>query len=195
MGGVSSTNGQSTTNTSGSSAPATFGGPTGLLGSIITPIVQQTLAAQQSSNQSPNITTPSTTQPTTYTPRYDNFGGTNPSSSGLAELFSGLINSGAFQKAVTNPYVPQGVNNPINVPYGLQQQSMFNIGNVNPYGGTYGQSWNPYGNYYQDYNRWSRPDGDGAPTTNTNIAPPPGTTGPDALTQLNFMSRNNNPNV
>ena len=192
MGGVSSTNNQTT---SGSSAPTTFGGPTGLLGSIITPIVQQAVANQQPSNQSPNITTPSSSQPTTYTPQYDNFGGTSHSSSGLAEIFSSLFNSGALQRAVTNPYMPQGVNNPINVPYGLQQQSMFNIGNINPYGGTYGQGWNPYGNYYQGYNRWSQPDGNNAPTTNSNIAPPPNTTGPDALTQLNFMARNNNPYV
>lgn len=161
--------------------------PGGFLGQIITPVVQQVLAEQQPTSQSPNITTPTTTQPTTYTPQYDSVGGTNQSSSGLAQLFSSFVNSGALQRAVTNPYMPQGVNNPINVPYGLQQQSMFNIGNVNPYGGNYGQSWNPYGNYYQDYNKYSQPDGNNAP----NIAPPPGTTGPDALTQLNWMSRNN----
>lgn len=188
--------GQTSTQSSfGPSAPnpGTVGGPTGFLGSIISPVVKQVLAEQQpqSSAQNPNITAPTNPQPQTYTPRYDNFGGTNPSSSGLAELFSSLINSGAFQKAVTNPYVPQGVNNPINVPYGLQQQSMFNIGNVNPYGGTYGQGWNPYGNYYQSYNRYSQPDGNNAPS----VAPPPGTTGPDALSQLNFMSRNNSQQI
>jgi len=140
------------------------------------------------SAQNPNITEPTTAQPQTYTPKYDSFGGTNPSSSGLAQLFSNIINSGAFQKAVTNPYTPQGTNTPINVPYGLQQQSMFNMGDVNPYGGRTGQGWNPYGNYYQGYNTPGQPNGNNA----SSIAPPPNTTGPDALSQLNFMSQSNN---
>ena len=53
--------------------------------------------------------------------------------------------------------------------------------NVNPYGGSYGQNWNPYGNNYTGWNQtWNQPQ-------NSNVAPPPNTTGPDALRQLNSM--------
>jgi len=170
------------------------GNQNSFFGQILSPMIKQAIDGQQpqSSAQNPNITAPATTEPQTYTPKYDNFGGTNPSSSGLAQLFSNLINSGAFQKAVTNPYTPQGTNTPINVPYGLQQQSMFSIGDVNPYGGRSGQGWNPYGNYYQGYNTPGQPNGNNTSTTNNNVAPPPNTTGPDALSQLNFMSSKNN---
>jgi hypothetical protein len=197
MGGsVAAPSGGQTTATANSSTVGQ-GGPNSFFGQMFAPMIQQAISNQQpqSSAQNPNITAPATTEPQTYTPKYDSFGGTNPSSSGLAQLFSNLINSGAFQKAVTNPYTPQGTNTPINVPYGLQQQSMFSIGDVNPYGGRTGQGWNPYGNYYQGYNTPGQPNGNNAPTTNNNVAPPPNTTGPDALSQLNFMSKSNNQQI
>ena len=195
MGGsTASPIGGQTTNTSN---PGTIGGPTGMspFGQFLGQLVQQTTNQQPTSAQNPNITAPTTAEPQTYTPKYDSFGGTNPSSSGLAQLFSNIINSGAFQKAVTNPYTPQGTNTPINVPYGLQQQSMFSIGDVNPYGGRTSQGWNPYGNYYQGYNTPGQPNGNNTSTTNNNVAPPPNTTGPDALSQLNFMSKSNNQQI
>jgi len=126
-------------------------------------------------------------------------GPTNPPStqpyqanySGISGIIQNLVNSGAFQNYQTNPYAPQGSNNPVNVPYGLQQQSMFGMNNVNPYGGSYSQ-WSPYGNTYGGFNQYGNGFGGWNPNNTTagqtsNVAPPPNTTGPTALAQLNNM--------
>lgn len=133
-------------------------------------------------NMSGPTGTPPPNQP--YTPNYGTSSGPSSnlsSSSGIAGIIQNLVNSGAFQSYQTNPYAPPTSYNPVNVPYGLQQESMFHMRNINPYGGNYGQNWNPYGNNYTGWNQtWDQP-------RNTNVAPPPNTTGPDALAQLNMM--------
>lgn len=113
------------------------------------------------------------------------------SDSGIAAILGGLYNSGVFNQQNTNPYAPQGtVGSFGGIPYGQQQESMFSRHGLSaqPYGGYQGQSWNPYGNYYTA----SNPMGN---TTNNNIAPPPRTTGPDALQQLSFMMNRNNTQI
>ena len=130
-----------------------------------------------------NMTGPTTTPPPSspYQPNYGTIGANTGTASGIAGIITNLVNSGAFQNYQTNPYAPQGSNNPVNIPYGNQQQPMFNMNQVNPYGGRYMQNWNPYGNNYQGFNStWNQPQG-------SNVAPPPNTTGPDALSQLNNM--------
>lgn len=108
------------------------------------------------------------------------------SDSGIAAILAGLYNSGVFNQQQLNPYAPNGtVGSWTGIPYGQQQESMFSRPR-NPYGGQYGQNWNPYGQYYTASNTSS-----GGGNTNNNIAPPPNTTGPDALSQLNFMMQNN----
>ena len=139
-----------------------------------------------------NITNPTTATPNVYQPNYGTLGANTGSSSGLAGIITNLVNSGAFQNYQTNPYAPQGSNNPVNVPYGNQQQPMFNMGQVNPYGGSFGQ-WSPYGNAYGGFNQYGNGFGGWNPNNTTagqtsNVAPPPNTTGPDALSQLNMMS-------
>jgi hypothetical protein len=113
-----------------------------------------------------------------------NDGGNN--GTGIASIIAGLMNSGAFNQSPSNPYAPQGTLVPQSIPYGQQQESMFNREDFGGYGGQQGQSWNPYGNYYTVGNT----SAGGGNTTNT-IAPPPRTTGPDALQQLSYMMRNN----
>lgn len=113
------------------------------------------------------------------------------SDSGIAAILGGLYSSGVFNQQNTNPYAPQGtVGSFSGIPYGQQQESMFSRQGLayQPYGGYQGQSWNPYGNYYMA----SNPMGN---TTNNNIAPPPRTTGPDALQQLSFMMNRNNTQI
>ena len=113
------------------------------------------------------------------------------SDSGIAAILGGLYSSGVFNQQNTNPYAPQGtVGSFSGIPYGQQQESMFSRQGLayRPYGGFQGQSWNPYGNYYTA----SNPMGN---TTNNNIAPPPRTTGPDALQQLSFMMNRNNTQI
>ena len=113
------------------------------------------------------------------------------SDSGIAAILGGLYSSGVFNQQNTNPYAPQGtVGSFGGIPYGQQQESMFSRHGLSaqPYGGYQGQSWNPYGNYYTA----SNPMGN---TTNNNIAPPPRTTGPDALQQLSFMMNRNNTQI
>jgi hypothetical protein len=133
-----------------------------------------------------NMSGPTMTPPPNppYAPNYGTSGtsaANTTSSSGIAGIIQNLVNSGAFQSYQTNPYAPPTSYNPVNVPYGLQQESMFHMNQVNPYGGSYGQRWNPYGNNYQGFNStWNQPQG-------SNVAPPPNTTGPDALAQLNNM--------
>ena len=111
------------------------------------------------------------------------------SDSGIASILAGLYSSGVFNQQTTNPYAPQGTTGSFTgIPYGQQQESMFSHQglNGNPYGGSQGQQWNPYGNYYTSSNT-SAVGGN----TNNNVAPPPRTTGPDALQQLSFMMQNN----
>ena len=141
-----------------------------------------------------NMTGPTTTPPpnSPYQPNYGTLGANTGTSSGIAGILSQLVNSGAFQNYQTNPYAPQGSNNPVNVPYGNQQQPMFNMGQVNPYGGSFGQ-WSPYGNTYGGFNQYGNGFGGWNPNNTTagqtsNVAPAPNTTGPDALSQLNMMS-------
>lgn len=113
------------------------------------------------------------------------------SDSGLASILAGLYSSGVFNQQNTNPYAPQGtVGSFSGIPYGQQQESMFSRQGLayNPYGGYQGQSWNPYGNYYTSSNT-------SAGSTNSNIVPPPRTTGPDALQQLSFMMSGNNTQI
>ena len=112
------------------------------------------------------------------------------SDSGIASILAGLYSSGVLNQQTTNPYAPQGTTGSFNaIPYGQQQESMFSRPNVNPYGGSQGQQWNPYGNYYTSSNTSA------GGNTNNNIAPPPRTTGPDALQQLSFMMQNNNTQI
>jgi len=109
------------------------------------------------------------------------------SDSGIAAILAGLYSSGVFNQQNTNPYAPQGtVGSFSGIPYGQQQESMFSRQGLSmtPYGGYQGQSWNPYGNYYTSSN-----------TSNNNTAPPPRTTGPDALQQLSFMMNRNNTQI
>ncbi len=110
------------------------------------------------------------------------------SDSGIASILAGLYSSGVFNQQTTNPYAPQGTTGSFTgIPYGQQQESMFSRQglNGNPYGGSQGQQWNPYGNYYTSGNTST------GGNTNNNIAPPPRTTGPDALQQLSFIMQNN----
>ena len=154
------------------------------------PVVQQVT----SDYNGPNINMTGPTNPPTSNPYQTNYGtlGANTgTSSGIAGILSQLVNSGAFQNYQTNPYAPQGSNNPVNVPYGNQQQPMFNMGQVNPYGGSFGQ-WSPYGNTYGGFNQYGNGFGGWNPNNTTagqtsNVAPPPNTTGPTALAQLNNM--------
>jgi len=130
-----------------------------------------------------------TAQPTSSNVSGEAFNSGVNSDSGIASILAGLYNSGVFNQQNTNPYAPQGtVGSFTGIPYGQQQESMFSRQGLNshPYGGHQGQSWNPYGNYYTPSNFMGN-------TTNSNVAPPPRTTGPDALQQLSFMmNRNNN---
>ena len=133
----------------------------------------------------------STAEPRVYNPSYpqatgEAFNNGVNSDSGIASILAGLYSSGVFNQQTTNPYAPQGtVGSFNNIPYGQQQESMFSRQGLggNPYGGYQGQGWNPYGNYYAPSN------------TNNNVAPPPRTTGPDALQQLSFMMNRNNTQI
>lgn len=138
----------------------------------------------QQSTSSPQVYNSSYSQPTGEA--FNN--GVN-SDSGLASILAGLYTSGVFNQQTTNPYAPQGTTGSFTgIPYGQQQESMFSRQglNGNPYGGSQGQQWNPYGNYYTSSNTSA-----GGGNTNNNVAPPPRTTGPDALQQLSFMMQNN----
>ena len=171
------------------------GGKGGLMANLVRQVTTQ--------NPQPNNFTYSPPQPNTYDvdyakytaqPTNSNIGGEAfnsgvNSDSGIAAILGGLYSSGVFNQQNTNPYAPQGtVGSFGGIPYGQQQESMFSRQGLTyrPYGGYQGQSWNPYGNYYMANNTMGN-------TTNNNIAPPPRTTGPDALQQLSFMmNRNNN---
>lgn len=111
------------------------------------------------------------------------------SDSGIAAILAGLYSSGVFNQQTLNPYAPQGtVGSFTGIPYGQQQESMFarkDLNGMNPYGGYQGQSWNPYGNYYTAGNT----------STTNGVAPPPRTTGPDALQQLSFMMNQGNTQI
>ena len=171
------------------------GGKGGLMGNVIQQI------AAQNPQQQPNNFTYTQPQPNPYSTDYarynsqptrsnisgEAFGSGVNSDSGIASILAGLYSSGVLNQQTTNPYAPQGTTGSFNaIPYGQQQESMFSRPNVNPYGGSQGQQWNPYGNYYTSSNT-SAVGGN----TNNNIAPPPRTTGPDALQQLSFMMQNN----
>jgi len=186
----------------GSSAPVTstanINQGTNLLAGTIGLPLSQILSNNQSPNlnatspSSINITNPTTATPNVYQPNYGTLGANTGTSSGIAGILSQLVNSGAFQNYQTNPYAPQGSNNPVNIPYGNQQQPMFNMNQVNPYGGSYSQ-WSPYGNTYGGFNQYGNGFGGWNPNNTTagqtsNVAPAPNTTGPDALSQLNMMS-------
>lgn len=171
----------------------------GLLGNVI-----QQVAAQ---NPQPNNFTYNAPQPNQYNVDYAKYtssqfpsnrpanvggeafnNGVN-SDSGIASILAGLYSSGVFNQQNTNPYAPQGtVGSFSGIPYGQQQESMFSHQGLNgsPYGGYQGQSWNPYGNYYTSSN---------TSASGSNIAPPPRTTGPDALQQLSFMMNRNNTQI
>ena len=145
---------------------------------------------------------PQSTSPSVYQQTYNNdyptpsgeaFNSGIGSNSGIASIIAGLMGSGVFNQQAGNPYAPPETIPPSGVPYGQQQESMFSrkdlspfARNYHPYGGYQGQSWNPYGQYYSASNT-SATDGN---TTN-NVAPPPGTTGPDALQQLSYLMQNN----
>jgi len=163
--------------------------------------VQQVVNPQQSDNFNYNPVQPNqySTDYARYTSQFPNqqngnisgdaFNDGGNNGTGIASIIAGLMNSGAFNQSPANPYAPQGTLVPQSIPYGQQQESMFNRQDVGPfggYGGSQNQSWNPYGNYYTAGNT-SATDGN---TTN-NVAPPPRTTGPDALQQLSYMMRNN----
>jgi len=172
------------------------GGKGGFMGNIVQQAINQN--PQQSNNFSYNPA-----QPNSYSTDYANYNsqptrsniggeafnnGVN-SDSGIASILAGLYSSGVFNQQNINPYAPQGsVGSFTGIPYGQQQESMFSRQglNNNPYGGSQGQQWNPYGNYYTSSNT-STSGGN----TNNNVAPPPRTTGPDALQQLSFMMQNN----
>jgi hypothetical protein len=135
----------------------------------------------EQSTATPNVYNTSYPQPTGEA--FNN--GVN-SDSGIASILAGLYSSGVFNQQTTNPYAPQGTTGSFTgIPYGQQQESMFSHPNTSPYGGSQGQGWNPYGNYYTASNTSA---GGG---TNSNGVPPPRTTGPDALQQLSFMMQNN----
>lgn len=143
---------------------------------------------------------PQTSEPNVYQPSYNTYqkppvsgeafnNGVN-SDSGIAAILAGLYSSGVFNQQNLNPYAPQGsVGSFTGIPYGQQQESMFARkdlnGMNNPYGGYQGQSWNPYGNYYTAGNT----------STTNGVAPPPRTTGPDALQQLSFMMNQGNTQI
>jgi hypothetical protein len=135
-----------------------------------------------------------TSQPTSSNMSGEAFNNGVNSDSGIASILAGLYNSGVFNQQITNPYAPQGtVGSFSGIPYGQQQESMFSrqgLAGRNPYGGYQGQSWNPYGNYYTASNTSM-----GGGNTNNNIAPPPGSTGPDALQQLSFMMNRNSTQI
>ena len=144
---------------------------------------------------------PQSTSPNVYQQSYSNvpqpqitgdaFNNGVNSDSGIAAILAGLYNSGVFNQQNLNPYAPQGsVGSFTGIPYGQQQESMFarkdlNGFSHNPYGGYQGQSWNPYGNYYTAGNT----------STTNGVAPPPRTTGPDALQQLSFMMNQGNTQI
>ena len=113
------------------------------------------------------------------------------SNSGIAAVLAGLYNSGVFDQQQLNPYAPNGtVGSWTGIPYGQQQESMFNkpnTGGMTAYGGYQGQSWNPYSNYYMP----------GANTSQNNNPPPsPNTYRPDAWQELSsIMATNPNQNT
>lgn len=177
------------------------GGKGGLMGSVVQRAINN--------NPQPNNFTFNQPQPNQYNvdyarytssqfPSSTNVGGEAfnsgvNSDSGIASILAGLYSSGIFNQQNTNPYAPQGtVGSFTGIPYGQQQESMFSRQGLaaRPYGGYQGQSWNPYGNYYTSSNT-SMSGGN----TNNNIAPPPGTTGPDAIQQLSFMMNRNNTQI
>jgi hypothetical protein len=172
-----------TTNNSGSSG--------NLLTSILGGMVGQTDRNYLGNSLNTNNFQQSTSSPQVYNSSYSQptgeaFNNGVNSDSGLASILAGLYSSGVFNQQTTNPYAPQGTTGSFTgIPYGQQQESMFSRPNVNPYGGSQGQQWNPYGNYYTSSNTSA------GGNTNSNIAPPPRTTGPDALQQLSFMMQNN----
>jgi hypothetical protein len=191
--------------------PGTVGGPTGMYpmgqygftpyGSNQQPIPPTPAANNVQIGTWDNL--PQATSPKVYQQTYANVPRPQPtgeafnngvnSDSGIASILAGLYSSGIFNQQNTNPYAPQGtVGSFTGIPYGQQQESMFSRQglNGNPYGGSQGQSWNPYGNYYTSSNTSA-----GGGNTNNNIAPPPGSTGPDALQQLSFMMNRNNTQI
>lgn len=177
----------------------------GAFGNVLRQVIPQT-QAQSNVQMGTWDNLPQSTSPSVYQQTYSNvpqpsngsvsgdaFNNGAGSNSGIEAILAGLMNSGIFNQSPNNPYAPLGTFAPQGIPYGQQQQSMLNNQNASPfgrnynsYGGSQGQSWNPYGNYYTAGNT-SATDGN---TTN-NVAPPPGTTGPDALQQLSYMMRNN----
>jgi hypothetical protein len=195
--------------------PGTVGGPNGMLpfgpfgfsplGLGVANVVQQVTNTQQPNNFSYTAPTPSnpygvdyakyTSQPTNQNIGGEAFNNGVNSDSGIAAILAGLYNSGVFNQQNTNPYAPQGtVGSFSGIPYGQQQESMFSrqgLASRTPYGGYQGQSWNPYGNYYTANNTSMG----GGNTNNNNIAPPQGSTGPDALQQLSFMMNRNNTQI
>ena len=174
--------------------------PFGPLGQVIQAVIPPT-PSQNNVQRGTWDNLPQATTPNVYQQSYSNvpspqvngdaFNNGVNSDSGIASILAGLYNSGVFNQQQLNPYAPQGtVGSFTGIPYGQQQESMFARPDLNgrrhPYGGYQGQSWNPYGNYYTAGNT-SASGGN----TNNNIAPPPGSTGPDALQQLSYMMRNN----
>jgi hypothetical protein len=173
-------------------------GGSGKGGSLMANVVQKAINNNPQSNNFTYNPTQSNQYSTDYAnynsqPTRSNMGGEAfnsgvNSDSGIASILAGLYSSGVFNQQTTNPYAPQGTTGSFTgIPYGQQQESMFSHQglNGNPYGGSQGQQWNPYGNYYTSSNTSA---GGG---TNSNGVPPPRTTGPDALQQLSFMMQNN----
>ena len=212
--GIGTAVGSAGTNTNN---PGTVGGPTGmdsfgpygftplsLMGQIVQKVIPQT-QTQNNVQMGSWSNLPQATTPNVYQQTYSNvpspqvsgdaFNNGVNSDSGIASILAGLYNSGVFNQQQLNPYAPQGtVGSFTGIPYGQQQESMFARPDLNgrrhPYGGYQGQSWNPYGNYYTASNI-SMVGGN----TNNNVAPPPRTTGPDALQQLSFMMNRNNTQI
>jgi hypothetical protein len=175
------------------------GGKGGLMGNVI-----QQIAAQNPQQQLNNFTYRSpqsntynidyakyTAKPTNQNINGDAFNSGVNSNSGIAAILAGLYNSGVFDQQQLNPYAPNGtVGSWTGIPYGQQQESMFNkpnTGGMTAYGGYQGQSWNPYSQYYMP----------SANTTQNNNPPPsPNTYRPDAWQELSsIMATNPNQNT
>ena len=174
-------------------------GGSGKGGGLLANVIQQAVAQNPQSNNFTYNQTQSnpynvdyaryTAQPTGSNVSGEAFNNGVNSDSGIAAILAGLYSSGVFNQQTLNPYAPQGtVGSFTGIPYGQQQESMFarkDLNGMNPYGGYQGQSWNPYGNYYTAGNT----------STTNGVAPPPRTTGPDALQQLSFMMNQGNTQI
>lgn len=174
-------------------------GGSGKGGGLMANVIQQAIAQNPQSNNFTYNQTQSnpynvdyaryTAQPTGSSVSGEAFNNGVNSDSGIAAILAGLYSSGVFNQQTLNPYAPQGtVGSFTGIPYGQQQESMFarkDLNGMHPYGGYQGQSWNPYGNYYTAGNT----------STTNGVAPPPRTTGPDALQQLSFMMNQGNTQI